>query len=59
MDVHNSRVAGWILALGGFLLLAAMGKLDLVILLIPIAAAVGYGVARLLRGDAPVKHGLQ
>jgi hypothetical protein len=41
----NSK-AGWTLILGAFLLLAVAGKLDLLVVLIPTAAVLAYGITR-------------
>jgi len=57
--VHNSKAAGWTLAIGGFLLLIARGGMDLVVLLVPAAAAVAYGVTRLLGNNAALGRGLK
>jgi hypothetical protein len=59
MDWHNSKASGWTLVVGGFLLLAAMGKLDLVVLLLPIAAVVAYGITRLPAGNTALRRGLK
>jgi hypothetical protein len=59
MDVLSSKAAGWTLVVGGFLLLVAMGRLGLAVVLIPMAAAVAYGVTRSSRANAPARRGLQ
>jgi hypothetical protein len=42
MDNHCK--AGWTLAFGALLLLAVMGKLDLLMFLIPVSLLCGYGL---------------
>jgi hypothetical protein len=45
--VDNHCKAGWTLAIGAFLLLAVIGKLDLLMFLIPVSLLCGYGLLRL------------
>jgi hypothetical protein len=41
----NQR-AGWTLALGALLLLATLGKLDLLVILLPLSLLLACGIAR-------------
>lgn len=43
---RKSDSLGWILVLGGFLLLVSAGRLDWLILLIPAAAVLAYAFTR-------------
>jgi hypothetical protein len=42
----NQQLAGWILVAVGILLLAAFNRLDLIAILLPASAVVGYGITR-------------
>ena len=42
MNIRQS--AGWILVLGAILLLVTLGKLDLLVLLLPLSLLLAYGI---------------
>jgi hypothetical protein len=42
--MNNSGKAGWALVIGAFVWLIVMGKLDLLVALLPLALLVGYGL---------------
>ncbi len=41
---NNSKAAGWALMISAFLLLIVTGKLDLLVVLIPLSLLLGYGL---------------
>lgn len=55
----NSARFGWTLALAGFLLLLAIGKLDLLIVLLPMATLVACGFLWIVHRHQNVTHGLK
>ncbi|HUK26583.1 MAG TPA: hypothetical protein VLV49_18540 [Terriglobales bacterium] len=59
LNLRNSDALGWILALSGFLLLTSMGKLDLAILLLPIAAVFGYAITCLPGSNPAAQNGIK
>jgi hypothetical protein len=59
MDKKFSQSAPGILILAGFVLLVVMGKLDLLVVLIPSAAVLAYGIRRLFQGDRQVTNSLK
>jgi hypothetical protein len=59
MDQKLSQSATWTLILGGFALLVAMGKLDLLVVLIPTAAVLAYGISWIFQGKRPVTNSLK
>lgn len=42
----NQQMAGWVLVAVGVLLLTAFNRLDLMTILLPASAVVGYGISR-------------
>jgi len=40
------QYAGWILVLGAILLLVTLGKLDLLVILLPLSLLLAYGIGR-------------
>lgn len=54
----NSK-AGWTLVLAGILLLAALGKLDMLLVSLPLAAVVACTVSWIDRGHTGVTTGLK
>jgi len=42
---NTLKSAGWILVLGAFLLLGALGKLDLLVILLPLSLGLAFVVA--------------
>jgi hypothetical protein len=56
MDTKLSQSATWTLILGGFALLVAMGKLDLLVVLIPTAAVLAYGISWIFQGKTSDKR---
>jgi hypothetical protein len=59
MDTKASQSATWTLILGGFALLVAMGKLDLLVVLIPTAAVLAYGISWVFRGKRRATNSLE
>lgn len=59
MQANGESTAGWTLVLGGLLLLAVVGKLDLVAILIPLAAIVAYGMSRLVGSHSDLGRDLK
>lgn len=45
MDLKNSKL-GWMLALAGFLLLIFLGKVSLLVVVLPTAGFLAYGLRR-------------
>jgi hypothetical protein len=58
MNTSNSKF-GWTISLAGLLLLAALGKLSLLVVLVPAAAALGFGFLWLARKADRRVHGLK
>ena len=54
-----SLKAGWTLILGAVLLLVAVGKLDLLLVLIPTAAVLAYAITRFPHDKTGVTGGLK
>jgi hypothetical protein len=42
--MNVNRFAGWILVLGAILLLVTLGKLDLLVILLPLSILLAYGI---------------
>ena len=59
MDEKLSQSATWSLILAGLVLLAAMGKLDLLVVLIPTAAVLAYGISWIFQGKRPETNSLK
>jgi hypothetical protein len=59
MDTKLSQSATWTLILGGFVLLVVVGKLDLLVVLIPTAAVLAYGISWILQGKRQVTNSLK
>jgi hypothetical protein len=59
MDTKLSRSAAWTLILGGFGLLVVMGKLDLLVVLIPSAAVLAYGISWIFQGKRQATNSLK
>ncbi len=57
MDVTSKAV--WTLVLGAFLLLAAAGRLDLLVVLIPVAAVLAYAASRIFHEETGLKGGIK
>jgi hypothetical protein len=59
MDKKLSQSAAWTLILGGVVLLVVIGQLDLLVVLIPTAAVIAYGISWIFQGKRPVRNGLK
>jgi hypothetical protein len=59
MDQKLSQSATWTLILVGCALLVAMGKLDLLVVLIPTAAVLAYGISWIFQGKRPETNSLK
>jgi len=57
--MRTKSKAGWIFVLGAFLPLVVTGKLDLLLVLIPAAAVLAYGITRLPHDRTSVTGGLE
>ena len=58
---NKNKIAGWALCLVSLILLASMGKLDLVVVLLPASALLTFfviGIGRKGNADQPRKKGL-
>ena len=58
MNTSNAKF-GWILTLAGILLLIVIGRLDLLVVLIPTAAVLAFGVLWFGHKHHGVTHGLK
>ena len=56
MDKKLSHSAAWTLILGGFVLLVVVGQLDLLVVLIPTAAVLAYGISWIFQGKTSDKR---
>ena len=59
MDQKLSQSAAWTLVLGGFVFLVVIGQLDLLVVLIPTAAVIAYGISWIFQGKRPGTNGLK
>jgi hypothetical protein len=59
MDKKLSQSAAWTLILGGLVLLVVIGQLDLLVVLIPTAAVIAYGISWIFQAKRPVTNGLK
>jgi hypothetical protein len=59
MDTKLSQSAAWTLILGGLALLLAMGQLDWLVVLIPTAAVLAYGISHIFQGKRKVTNSLK
>jgi len=57
MNVH--QCAGWILVLGSIVLLVTQGKLDLLIILFPLALLLAFGIGCSGHHDAGLTSGFK
>jgi hypothetical protein len=55
----NSSKAGWMLVIGALLLLIVMGKLDLLIFLVPVSLALGCGLLWLPKSKTGLTSGMK
>jgi hypothetical protein len=59
MDTKLSQSATWTLILGGLALLLVMGQLDWLVVLIPTAAVLAYGISCIFQGKRQVTNSLK
>lgn len=59
MDKKLSQSAAWTLILGGFVFLVVIGQLDLLVVLLPTAAVIAYGISWIFQVKRPVRNGLK
>ena len=59
MDKKLSQSAAWTLILGGFVFLVVLGQLDLLVVLIPTAAVIAYGISWIFPGKRRVTNSLE
>ena len=59
MDKKLSQSAAWTLILSGFVFLVVIGQLDLLVVLLPTAAVIAYGISWIFQGKRPVRNGLK
>lgn len=45
--MNNSKAAGWTLIFISFILLLALGELELLVILLPLSLLLGYGIVHL------------
>jgi hypothetical protein len=44
--MNMNQIAGWILVLAAIVLLVTLGKLDLLVILLPLSLLLAYGIGR-------------
>jgi len=59
MDTKLSQSAALTLILGGLVLLVVIGQLDLLVVLIPTAAVIAYGISWIFPGKRRVTNSLE
>jgi hypothetical protein len=59
MDTKLSQSATWTPILGGLVLLVVVGKLDLLVVLIPTAAVLAYGISWVFQSKRQVTNSLK
>ena len=59
MRIDISTSAGWLLAIGGLILLATSGRLDWLVILVPASLVLGYGMMRLGEDRNPLTRGMK
>ena len=59
MDTKLSQSAAWTLILGGLVLLVVIGQLDLLVVLIPTAAVLAYGISWIFQSKRQVTNSLK
>jgi hypothetical protein len=56
---ENNMNAGWILVLGSILLLVTLGKVDLLVILLPVALLLAIGIGCFGHGKSGLTNGLK
>jgi hypothetical protein len=57
--MNNNYKAGWILVIGTLFLLTVMGRLDLLLVLVPLSLLLGYGLLWLGGNKTGLTDGLK